>query len=64
MLPVQFHLHGLCHFQNTLKNSNRDHETADMEKNLRVTLFTTFLLVTMIWPFAFAGASRSGLSTV
>ena len=45
------------------KNMNKDHEKADMDNKLWVTLFATFLLVTMRWPLAFAGASRSGLTT-
>ena len=32
MLPVQFHLYELCHFVHTLKNNNKDHETANIEK--------------------------------
>ena len=32
MLPVQFHLHELCHFVHTLKNNNKDQETANIEK--------------------------------
>ena len=34
-----------------------------MDNKLRVTLFATFLLVTVRWPLAFADASRSGLTT-
>ena len=45
------------------KNMNKDNEKADMDNKLWVTLFATFLLVTMRWPLAFAGASRSGLTT-
>ena len=42
---------------------NKDNEKADMDKKLWVTLFANFLHVTMRWPLAFAGASRSGLTT-
>ena len=63
MLPVQFHLHELCHFVHTLKNNNKDHETANIEKKTVSHFIYFFLLLTMRWPLAFAGASRGELTT-